>query len=173
MGRSSTIEEEHNCAQLYQLSTLAGRVKNPIWLAEKVLENSPHSLLVSAGAERFAVSQGIDLVSNESLISEQARKAWEFHCKNHHLVTNETGHDTVGAVVMDWRGHVAAATSTGGLNGKAKGRVGDSPIAGAGLFADNAIGTFSILKYAEHVLRTLFVLTTLATTLLDLRPIKA
>ena len=163
MGRSSsssTIEEEHNCAQLYQLSTLAGRVKNPIWLAEKVLENSPHSLLVSAGAERFAVSQGIDLVSNESLISQDAKKAWEFY-KNHNgstgmgplatsegIISNELGqesHDTVGAVVMDFEGHVSAATSTGGLNGKAKGRIGDSPLAGAGLFADDKLGNFTQL----------------------------
>ncbi len=141
-------------------------MKNPIWLAEKVLENSPHSLLVSAGAERFAVSQGIDLVSNESLISEDAKKAWEFY-KNHNgsssggsnnnplatsegiLISNELGqesHDTVGAVVMDFEGHVSAATSTGGLNGKAKGRVGDSPIAGAGLFADDKLGNFNQLR---------------------------
>ena len=141
-------------------------MKNPIWLAEKVLENSPHSLLVSAGAERFAVSQGIDLVSNESLISEDAKKAWEFY-KNHNgsssggsnnnplatsegiLISNELGqesHDTVGAVVMDFEGHVSAATSTGGLNGKAKGRVGDSPIAGAGLFADDKLGNLNQLR---------------------------
>ena len=135
-------------------------MKNPIWLAEKVLENSPHSLLVSAGAERFAVSQGIDLVSNESLISQDAKKAWEFY-KNHNgstgmgplatsegIISNELGqesHDTVGAVVMDFEGHVSAATSTGGLNGKAKGRIGDSPLAGAGLFADDKLGNFNQL----------------------------
>ena len=131
-------------------------MKNPIWLAEKVLENSPHSLLVSAGAERFAASQGIDLVENESLISPQARRAWEFNKRDPNvgplatnediIVTNEIGHesqeshDTVGAVVMDFDGHFSAATSTGGLNGKAKGRIGDSPIAGAGLFADDLLG---------------------------------
>lgn len=142
-------------------------MKNPIWLAEKVLENSPHSLLVSAGAERFAVSQGIDLVSNESLISEDAKKAWEFY-KNHNggsnnnplatsegiLISNELGqesHDTVGAVVMDFEGHVSAATSTGGLNGKAKGRVGDSPIAGAGLFADDKLGNFQSIAEDVHI----------------------
>ena len=147
-------------------------MKNPIWLAEKVLENSPHSLLVSAGAERFAVSQGIDLVSNESLISQDAKKAWEFY-KNHNgstgmgplatsegIISNELGqesHDTVGAVVMDFEGHVSAATSTGGLNGKAKGRIGDSPLAGAGLFADDKLGNFNqllmILKVFARLVR--------------------
>ena len=106
MGRSSTIEEEHNCAQLYQLSTLAGRVKNPIWLAEKVLEHSPHCLLASEGAERFALSHGITPVPNESLISPDAKKAWNHFKSNgpnydklstqEALTVNETGHDTIG-----------------------------------------------------------------------------
>ena len=64
------------------------------------------------------------------------------------IISNELGqesHDTVGAVVMDFEGHVSAATSTGGLNGKAKGRIGDSPLAGAGLFADDKLGNFNQL----------------------------
>lgn len=95
------------------------------------------------------------LVPNESLISPDAKKAWELFKMNRDnydflstqegTISNELGgvlssHDTVGAVAMDFQGNLAAATSTGGLNGKAKGRIGDSPIAGAGLFADNQLG---------------------------------
>lgn len=141
------------------LGSFAGRVKNPIWLAEKVLEHSPHCLLAGEGSERFAASQGMPLVPNESLISPDAKKAWEvfkmkgdkYDCLSTQEATNELGgatssHDTVGAVAMDFEGNLAAATSTGGLNGKAKGRVGDSPIAGAGLFADNQLGNIASSK---------------------------
>ena len=121
-------------------------MKNPIWFAEKVLEHSPHCLLVSQGAQRFAESQGIRLVPNESLISADAKKAWNSKAgpglSTVEAAVNEMGHhDTVGAVVMDFEGNLVAGTSTGGLMGKAKGRVGDSPIAGAGLYADNHLGS--------------------------------
>ena len=87
-------------------SLYLGRVKNPIWLAEKVLEHSPHCLLASEGAERFALSHGITPVPNESLISPDAKKAWN-HFKgsgpNYDKLStqegfsiNETGHDTIG-----------------------------------------------------------------------------
>lgn len=135
-----------------QLS-FSGRVKNPVVLAEKVLENSPHCLLVSSGAERFAVSQGIELVPNDSLVSLKAKKALKASTAaasaagsttDENIVTNEYGgeeaKDTVGAVAMDFKANLAAATSTGGLMRKAKGRVGDSPINGAGLYADNLLG---------------------------------
>ncbi len=107
--------------------------------------------MASEGAQRFALSQGIALVPNESLISPDAKKAWEqlktLVAQQGYVLTtqegtmqNELGHDTVGAVVMDFDGNLAAGTSTGGLMGKAKGRIGDSPLNGAGLFADNNLG---------------------------------
>ena len=92
--------------------------------------------MASEGAERFAVSHGITPVPNESLISPDAKKAWN-HFKSHGpnydklstqegsapVSINETGHDTVGAVVMDFQGNLVAGTSTGGLNGKAKAKI--------------------------------------------------
>ena len=98
------------------LSLYVERVKNPIWLAEKVLEHSPHCLLACEGAQRFALSQGIGLVPHESLISPDAQRAWEqFKKTPKNLddqllstiegVSNELeSHDTVGAVCMDFQG---------------------------------------------------------------------
>jgi beta-aspartyl-peptidase (threonine type) len=140
-------------------SCIIERVKNPVLLAQKVLEKSPHCLLASSGAERFAASFGVETVPGESLVSQGAKQALTHNLRvlqggpsktllqsNEGLITNEIGHedeegrDTVGAVVRDFDGNLAAATSTGGLTGKAKGRVGDSPIIGAGLYADNQKG---------------------------------
>ena len=109
--------------------------------------------MASEGALRFGQSHGIEIVPPQTLVSPDSKKAWEhFKASDQQplstneafrLPTNETGHDTVGAVVRDFKGCLLAGTSTGGLNGKAKGRIGDSPIAGAGLYADNQLGLFS------------------------------
>ena len=114
-------------------------VRNPIELARRVMEKSPHVLLVAEGAEEFALEQGVVLVPREYFrtaarvreLEEARRQAGELKA----AAPGPSG--TVGAVALDRAGHLAAATSTGGLTDKHRGRVGDSPIVGAGTYADD------------------------------------
>ena len=103
------------------------RVRHPIALARAVMEKTPHVLLVGDGAEQYAVDAGLEIVDPEWFITEreQARHSGE--------------HGTVGAVALDSSGHVAACTSTGGVRGQLPGRVGDTPIIGAGTWADDRV----------------------------------
>ncbi len=115
------------------------RVKNPIQLARKILENCPHMMLVAEGAERFAKEHGIKLCKPEELVSEAEQEAW-MKCKaDKHAAEHHRGHEqgTVGAVAIDRDGRLFAATSTGGTCCKLPGRVGDSPLIGCGCYADS------------------------------------
>ena len=104
------------------------RIRNPILAARAVMEKSPHVLLAAKGAERFAKRMGLDLVSPGYFSTPERRDALKRRLNSHH--------GTVGAVALDRRGHLAAATSTGGYTGKLPGRIGDSPLVGAGTWAD-------------------------------------
>jgi beta-aspartyl-peptidase (threonine type) len=130
-------------------------VKNPVALARRVMDHSPHVMLVGAGAEEFARFQGVELVSNE-YFRTQVRQA-----QLHRLLagSSEKENDlvafgTVGAVALDADGNVAAATSTGGMTGKRWGRVGDSPIIGAGTYASNASCAVSATGHGEYFIRS-------------------
>jgi beta-aspartyl-peptidase (threonine type) len=115
-------------------------VRNPISLARKLLYERP-TLLVADGARRFAGMHGIELCRPEDMICpEQAASE---------------ARDTVGCVALDGQGNVAAGTSTGGLSGKIPGRIGDSPIPGCGLYADNVLGGVSLSGDGESISRTL------------------
>ena len=119
------------------------RIANPIVLARRVLEDERHVLLVGDGAHVFAREAGIPECDPASLIMRQhARAARPPH-----------GGGTVGAVALDRRGTVAAATSTGGVPGKRPGRVGDSAIIGAGTYADNTLGAVSCTGSGEAIIR--------------------
>jgi beta-aspartyl-peptidase (threonine type) len=136
-------------------------VKNPIDLARCVMEKSRHVLLVGAGAEEFAVEQGIALVLNEYFHTEERRQQLESarHGKRvSELVGSPQGSPpgsagTVGAVALDLGGNLAAATSTGGMTNKRAGRVGDSPIVGAGTYAKNGVCAVSTTGHGEHFIR--------------------
>jgi L-asparaginase / beta-aspartyl-peptidase len=104
-------------------------IRNPILAARAVMEKTRHVLLAGAGAERFAEAQGLKLEPAEYFRTEARLAALRKNLKNHH--------GTVGAVALDSDGNLAAATSTGGYTGKMPGRVGDSPLIGAGTWADN------------------------------------
>jgi beta-aspartyl-peptidase (threonine type) len=129
-------------------------VKNPIELARVVMRKSPHVMLVGEGAEEFARAQGVEMVSNEyfrtpvrqAQLQRLLRGAVE---KENDLVA----FGTVGAVALDALGNLAAATSTGGMTGKRWGRVGDSPIIGAGTYADNASCAVSATGHGEYFIR--------------------
>jgi L-asparaginase / beta-aspartyl-peptidase len=130
-------------------------VKNPVTLARRVMDHSPHVMLVGAGAEEFARLQGVEMVSNE-YFRTPVRQA-----QLHRLLAGaaEKENDlvafgTVGAVALDSEGNVAAATSTGGMTGKRWGRVGDSPIIGAGTYANNAGCAVSATGHGEYFIRS-------------------
>ncbi len=135
-------------------------IRNPIELARRVMERSPHVMLVGQGAEEFARGQGMELVSNEyfrtPIRQKQLHRLLEGEAEKEndlaaHPSMGSTG--TVGAVALDARGNVAAATSTGGMTGKRWGRVGDSPIIGAGTYASNAGCAVSATGHGEFFIR--------------------
>ncbi|HRX90155.1 MAG TPA: isoaspartyl peptidase/L-asparaginase, partial [Steroidobacteraceae bacterium] len=118
-------------------------VRSPIALARKVMENSPHVMLVGDGAEEFALTQQLELVPNEYFRTDARREqlqrklARNLDTAQQRRVANDlSAFGTVGAVARDRAGNLAAATSTGGMTAKRWGRVGDSPIIGAGTYAD-------------------------------------
>ena len=128
------------------------RVKNPIRLARKILENCPHMMLVAEGAERFAKDQGVALCKPEELVSEAEWEAF-LHCsKDQHAAAHHRGHaqGTVGAVALDKDGRLFAGTSTGGTCCKLPGRVGDSPLIGCGCYADTEHGGVSCTGYVSN-----------------------
>jgi beta-aspartyl-peptidase (threonine type) len=140
------------------------RVRNPIRLARRVLEDTPHVFLVGDGADRFAEQAGAMLVANEYFITPDRRQQLEalrWRLKQTGsterampAALDEPPFGTVGAVARDRAGRLAAATSTGGMNGKRAGRVGDSPVIGAGCYADNESCAVSTTGHGEWFLRT-------------------
>lgn len=126
-------------------------VKSPIGLARLVMERSPHVMLVGEGAEAFAQTQGVPMVPNESFRTE-AR--WKAYLKVREKAVPTEPRGTVGAVALDQKGNLAAATSTGGMMMKRWGRVGDSPIIGAGTWAENATCAVSCTGWGEYFIRT-------------------
>jgi len=131
-------------------------VKSPIALARAVMEDSPHVMLASRGAEVFASEQGFDLVSPEYFATERRREALEAYKANEQAgLKPEADHKfgTVGVVVLDQTGNLVAGTSTGGMTGKRWGRIGDSPVIGAGTYADNRSCAVSATGHGEYFIR--------------------
>jgi beta-aspartyl-peptidase (threonine type) len=129
-------------------------VRNPIDLARRVMEKSRHVLLVGLGAEEFALEEGVPLVPNEYFRTEERRQQLESTQHGHRvseLIASPQG--TVGAVALDIDGNLAAATSTGGMTNKRQGRVGDSPIIGAGTYAKNGVCAVSATGHGEYFIR--------------------
>ena len=114
-------------------------IENPISVARKVMEDTPHVMLVGQGALEFALDKGFE---KTNLLTDGARKEWEAWRKtsNYQPVINRENHDTIGMIGMDAAGNLSGACTTSGLSYKMHGRVGDSPIIGAGLFVDNEVG---------------------------------
>ncbi|MEI6455293.1 MAG: isoaspartyl peptidase/L-asparaginase [bacterium] len=122
-------------------------IKNPVSAARAVMEKSKSLLLIDDGAEKFAKEQGLEIVDPSYFITPERKAAWE------KMKMSEEKHGTVGAVAMDVQGNLAAATSTGGRMFKMKGRVGDSPIIGAGTYANNATCAVSCTGHGEFFIR--------------------
>lgn len=113
------------------------RIKNPISVARKVMEKTRHVLLVGAGANAFAKKLGF---KEQELLSKEVRAEWEAAKKTRDSFWRDDRHDTVCAIGLDQAGNLAVAVSTSGLSGKLAGRLGDSPIIGAGSYVDNDVG---------------------------------
>ena len=135
------------------------RVKNPITLARKVMEETAHCMFVGAGADELARELGIPLIPNIELVDEKSWRA--FVERDENVLKPQWGksqplsHDTVGAVAIDQNGNVAAATSTSGSPFKPAGRVGDAPLLGSGGFAMNGAGAVSCTGNGENIMRLL------------------
>ena len=130
------------------------RTRNPVSLARAVMEKSPHVLLVREGADQFSKANGLEQVEPEYFRTEERWKQLEAWRKDHQAALDPTHlFGTVGAVALDQAGHVAAATSTGGMTGKRWARVGDSPIIGAGTYARDGVCAVSATGSGEYFIR--------------------
>lgn len=125
--------------------------RHPIAIARKVMSETRHLLLAGEGAVRFAIERGFERTPEIEMITELSRKKWDAARAKDAAESWAGG--TVGAVARDDRGHVAAATSTGGMVNKRVGRVGDSPIVGAGTYADDEAGACSTTGHGEAMMR--------------------
>jgi beta-aspartyl-peptidase (threonine type) len=131
-------------------------VRNPIELARMVMERTPHVLLAGEGAEEFALEQGMPLVPGSYFFTQRRWQQLEDAQKAERTasLSEDIGYfGTVGAVARDRDGNLAAATSTGGMTNKRWGRIGDSPIIGAGTYADNATCAVSATGSGEYFIR--------------------
>lgn len=128
------------------------RTKNPVLAARAVMERTPHVLLAGTAADRFAHAAGLTMVA-PGYFSTTARAVALTRARAHAAATAADRHGTVGAVALDDAGNLAAATSTGGFTNKMAGRVGDSPLVGAGTYADNASCAVSATGSGEHIIR--------------------
>ena len=128
-------------------------ITNVAALAKKVMEDTPHVMLAGKGAEEFAYTQGF---KKEELLTEASKKAWEKwkETSKYQPIINIENHDTIGMLTMDKDGNIAGACTTSGLAYKMKGRIGDSPIIGSGLFIDNEIGGAVATGMGEEVVKT-------------------
>lgn len=131
-------------------------VRSPIALARAVMEQSPHVMLASRGAEQFAAELGIPEVSADYFSTERRKRALEsYKARKQAGVEPEVDYKfgTVGVVVLDSKGNLAAGTSTGGMTGKRWGRIGDAPVIGAGTYADNRSCAVSATGHGEYFIR--------------------
>jgi beta-aspartyl-peptidase (threonine type) len=133
-------------------------LRNPVRTARKILSESPHVYFVAEGAERFAAKHGIPLCDNSDLIiPREIARLREFQSRPaddpNELFAPAISHDTVGAVALDSKGNIAAATSTGGTLNKAPGRLGDSSLIGCGCYADNKSAAASTTGWGEPIMK--------------------
>lgn len=131
-------------------------IRNPISAARAVMEQSPHVLLAGPGAEAFAAAVGQETVDPDYFFTERRWQQWEKRRQMEAEAAQEIGstdkHGTVGAVALDLEGRIAAGTTTGGMTYKQHGRIGDSPIIGAGTYADDSCGV-SATGHGEFFIR--------------------
>lgn len=143
------MDKDGNCGAVLAMEHIA----NPISVARKVMEETPHVMLVGKGAEQFAYKQGFE---KTNLLTKKSKQDWLEWKKTSQYkpIINIENHDTIGMLAIDHRGNIAGACTTSGMAYKMAGRVGDSPIIGAGLFVDNEVGGATATGVGEEVVRT-------------------
>ena len=143
------MDKDGNCGAVLAMQNIA----NPISVARKVMEETPHVMLAGKGAEQFAYEQGFE---KTNLLTEESKQAWEEWKKTSQYkpIINIENHDTIGMLAIDADGDIAGACTTSGMAYKMAGRIGDSPIIGAGLFVDNEVGGATATGVGEEVVRT-------------------
>ncbi len=143
------MDKDGNCGAVLAMQNIA----NPISVARKVMEETPHVMLAGKGAEQFAYEQGF---KKTDLLTEESKQAWEEWKKTSQYkpIINIENHDTIGMLAIDADGDIAGACTTSGMAYKMAGRVSDSPIIGAGLFVDNEVGGATATGVGEEVVRT-------------------
>ena len=129
-------------------------VKSPVALARAVMEQTPHVMLIGAGAEAFAKDRGLPMVPNDYFSTPASLKSFHDPKAKAKAQAKAMTKDTVGAVALDQHGNLAAATSTGGILNKLPGRVGDAPLIGVGTYADNRTCAVSCTGWGEFFIRT-------------------
>jgi N4-(beta-N-acetylglucosaminyl)-L-asparaginase len=143
------MDDRGNCGSVGFLE----RIKHPVSVARRIMEKTPHVMLVGGGAQAFALVEGFPL--EEQKLSDNARRAYEEWLKKtgYKPVSGESNHDTIGMIAMDMAGNLSGCCSTSGASFKMRGRIGDSPIIGAGLFVDNEVGAATATGMGEEVIR--------------------
>jgi L-asparaginase / beta-aspartyl-peptidase len=158
-GRGSVLNASIMDGSTLMAGSVAGvhHIKNPITAARAVMQKSEHVMMVGDGAEKFAKRHGVVLVPSDYFITpirqQQLQKAKEKTPDTTGFVFTDQKFGTVGAVAIDKKGNIAAATSTGGMTNKKYGRVGDSPIIGAGTYANNKTCAISCTGHGEYFIR--------------------
>ncbi|MBA4057442.1 MAG: glycosylasparaginase [Marivirga sp.] len=142
------MDENGNCGSVAFLE----HIVHPISVARKVMEKTPHVMLAGDGALQFALANGF---KKEKLLTKESEKAWKEWLKNaqYKPIANIENHDTIGIVALDANGNLSGACTTSGMAYKMHGRIGDSPIIGAGLYVDNEIGAATSTGVGEEVIR--------------------
>ncbi len=143
------MDKDGNCGSVVYLKNIVHAVS----VARKVMEETPHVMLAGDGAEKFAYEQGFP---KEDLLTARSRQEWEEWKKTSQYkpIINIENHDTIGMLAIDSKGDISGACTTSGMAYKIAGRVGDSPIIGAGLFVDNEVGGATATGVGEEVVRT-------------------
>ena len=142
------MDHNNNCGAVAFLQ----HIENPISVARKVMEETPHVMLVGEGALQFALEQGFE---RKNLLTEKSRMEWErwLEKAEYMPINNIENHDTIGMLAIDEEGRISGSCTTSGAAYKMKGRVGDSPIIGSGLFIDNEVGGACATGLGEEIIR--------------------
>lgn len=154
---ASIMDGDGRCGSVAALSDIA----YPVSVARRVMEQTPHVMLVGEGAQQFAVQQGFE---RKKLLTPEAEKAWrewlktaqytpEINAERRSRPGDSSNHDTLGMLAIDAQGRLAGACTTSGMAWKMHGRVGDSPIIGAGLYVDNEVGAATASGVGEEMIR--------------------
>lgn len=165
---ASIMDHLGNCGAVAALE----RIQHPISVARKVMEKTPHTFLVGQGAQQFALHEGFPLMPEKlSTSAEKAYKEWlkkseykpiinienqqeqNYPPAPSHLPDGNWNHDTIGMIAIDQKGNLSGSCTTSGMGFKMRGRVGDSPVIGAGLYVDNQVGAATATGQGEDIIR--------------------